>query len=126
MEIIESINEAFINETYPSFIHISDLQTEWIMTLEVYIKLQLRRQANPSLGKQPLKTNLTKIILQKNLPKEDELLESLFNDSIKFLRDKMWSTEEYVTISELIRNQVIENSSQIFQEIKVLHLTPNN
>jgi hypothetical protein len=98
---------------------------EWKLTLDSYIKFQLRRQAHPTAGALPFKKNLMKILIEQNISKEAEgpgLLDSIHESSLQYLRQAMWSREEYVTIHEEMRNQVIDNAKILLEEMKCSYL----
>lgn len=108
--------------TFPGFIHLNQSQAEWMMTLEGFIKFQLRRPGNPSAGVAPLKKNLSKILMERNIPKEVETVDSIHHNSTEYIRHVMSTTEEYVVIHETIREQVIENAKAVFHEMKISYL----
>jgi uncharacterized protein YllA (UPF0747 family) len=107
---------------FPGFMHLDQSQDEWMMTLEGFIKFQLRRPGNPSAGVGPLKKNLFKIFAERNIPKEEEIVDFIHHNSTEYLRHVMSTTEEYVTIHESIREQVVENAKVVFHEIKANYL----
>jgi hypothetical protein len=108
--------------TFQGFIQLDQSRDEWMMTLEGFIKFQLRRQGHPSAGVGPLKKNLLKIFAERNIPKQVETIDCLHHNSTEYLRHIMSTTEEYVTIHETVREQVIENAKVVFNEMKITYL----
>jgi hypothetical protein len=131
MEILDLVpiaNEEVMNqeETVNDNLFVQLLNNsadEWKLTLESFIKFQLRRQAHPTAGAVPLKKNLLKILTQQTFSKEELIFASLHQNSVIFLRRVLRTTEEYVTIHEEIRNQVVENAKSLFEEIKDSYLS---
>jgi hypothetical protein len=97
-------------------------QNEWMLTLDGYIKFQIRREANPTAGSIPLKKNLIKILGERSIAKDHATLDAIFDDSSNYMKHMMWSTEEYVVIDSDVRMQVMENASNIFVELKDLYM----
>jgi hypothetical protein len=114
--------EPSFSEQVPLFNALQDSQDEWMLTLDGYVKFQLRRNAISTAGSGPLKKNLAKVLLERRVPKDPTLLDSLFEESLNHLRLTMWNTEEYVVLETSLRMQVIENARNNFIEVKNQYL----
>mmetsp|Transcript_24950 Transcript_24950/g.36800 ORF Transcript_24950/g.36800 Transcript_24950/m.36800 type:complete len:113 (+) Transcript_24950:86-424(+) len=95
---------------------LNDSEDEWVLTLEGFVKFQLRRGAVAGAGYEPLKKNLSKI-LSRIEGVDSERHDSIFVASTEYMRDLMWGTEEYVTIAEDTRTRVLSNANSVFEEI---------
>ena len=72
-----------------------DLMNEWMLTADAFMKFQLRRQALASAGQEPMRQNMLKILLKLG----DNIrphIDSLFDDTINYMRYALWTSELYV------------------------------
>jgi hypothetical protein len=102
---------------------LNESSNEWKMTLDLYLKFQMRRNAPETAGKEPLKKNLLKLMGKQQIESTSEAIDSVFSASESYINLMLSSTEEYVVFEEAIRSKVMGNAVQVFSEIKVIHMS---
>ena len=119
---IPSDCEAF--EELDDVLHNSS--NEWKMTLDLYVKFQMRRSATATAGKEPLKKNLIKLMTAQEIRPTNECIDPIITGSENYIRYHMGRTEEYVVFEENIRSKVLCNASAIFAEVKTTYIENSN
>ena len=77
-------------------------KVEWTLSADAFIKFQIRRQCIPGAGHEALKKNYLKILtrLDNNML---ENMDELADDTVKYVRHVLWSSELYVLHSTDIK-----------------------
>ena len=98
---------------------------EWKMTLDLFVKFQMRRGASQTAGKEPLKKNLLKLMALQSIAATPDAIDPLFTGSESYVQQHLSSQEEYVVKEEDIREKVVSNATSIFLDIKEAYVENN-
>jgi hypothetical protein len=86
------------------------------MTLDSFIKFQLRRNALDSAGVEPLRKNLSKILNKSQNSFNETELQNIFDESKRYIAI-MSRRNEYSNYPEDLSNAVLSNADAVFNEI---------
>ena len=87
-------------------------QAEWMLTIESFLKFQLRRGGDTKAGVEPFKKNILKVYNRQNFSSSNAA-ESLYKDSINFVEFTLQASSEYNIQTSELRNLVLTNARTV-------------
>lgn len=101
--------------------HLKDSEEEWGMLLEVCLKFQLKNQ-KPTAGLKNLQTNLLRILEQQKVSRQEEVLVSVVEGSLYYMRAVLVNSESFIGYPMEMLEEVISRITVVLLDLKKCYL----